>query len=284
MAESLKMELKGIEDQQKAEGDVEAPPIGESIAEKSMGFANTKYSLLKYATASEEERVAIGSSFEDKEVRRRFMMKVYGILSVQLAVTFGIIFLFTVFISDYFARDNLWLVYVCSAITIITIFPMACVRKLRVSVPFNFILLGVFTLAESVSLGMVASLYSPEIVLFATCATGVIVFGLTVFAFQTKIDFTACRGVMMVVLLTFTVVGLAMIFLRGSDRLSAVYGGIGVLVFSLYLIMDTQLMMGGSHKFAISPEEYIFAALALYLDIIQIFLMILKAYAKAKRK
>jgi len=35
-------------------------------------------------------------------------------------------------------------------------------------------------------------------------------------------------------------------------------------------------MMGGKHKYSISPEEYVFAALNLYLDIIQIFLYILQ--------
>ena len=34
--------------------------------------------------------------------------------------------------------------------------------------------------------------------------------------------------------------------------------------------------MGGDHKYAISPEEYIFAALAIYLDIINIFMYLLR--------
>jgi FtsH-binding integral membrane protein len=34
-------------------------------------------------------------------------------------------------------------------------------------------------------------------------------------------------------------------------------------------------MMGGNHKYSISPEEYVFAALNLYLDIVQIFMYIL---------
>jgi len=42
-----------------------------------------------------------------------------------------------------------------------------------------------------------------------------------------------------------------------------------------YLVFDTQMMMGGKHKYALSPEEYIFAALNLYLDIINLFLFIL---------
>lgn len=34
-------------------------------------------------------------------------------------------------------------------------------------------------------------------------------------------------------------------------------------------------MMGGKHQYSISPEEYIFAALNLYLDIIQILMYVL---------
>ncbi len=34
-------------------------------------------------------------------------------------------------------------------------------------------------------------------------------------------------------------------------------------------------MMGGTHRYALDPEEYIFAALNLYLDIINLFIMIL---------
>ena len=53
------------------------------------------------------------------------------------------------------------------------------------------------------------------------------------------------------------------------------FGAAGALVFSLYLIYDTQLMLGGKHKYALSPEEYIFAALNIYLDVVQLFMYIL---------
>ena len=53
------------------------------------------------------------------------------------------------------------------------------------------------------------------------------------------------------------------------------YGSLGALVFSLYIVYDTQLMMGGKHKYALSPEEYIFAALNLYLDVVNLFRYVL---------
>jgi len=49
-----------------------------------------------------------------------------------------------------------------------------------------------------------------------------------------------------------------------------------------YLVFDTQLMLGGKHKYALSPEEYIFAALNLYLDIINMFLYILSIVGRAR--
>lgn len=66
-------------------------------------------------------------------------------------------------------------------------------------------------------------------------------------------------------------------FLAGSYPIvNLVYACLGALLFSAYLVYDTQLMMGGKHKYSISPEEYVFAALNLYLDIVQIFLYILQ--------
>ena len=56
------------------------------------------------------------------------------------------------------------------------------------------------------------------------------------------------------------------------------FGSVGALIFSLYIVYDTQMMMGGKHKYSLSPEEYIFAALNLYLDIINLFMYLLAIF------
>lgn len=44
-----------------------------------------------------------------------------------------------------------------------------------------------------------------------------------------------------------------------------------------YLVFDTQLILGGKHrKYQVSPEEYVFAALNLYLDVVSLFLLLLQ--------
>lgn len=50
-----------------------------------------------------------------------------------------------------------------------------------------------------------------------------------------------------------------------------------------YLVFDTQMMLGGNHKYSVSPEEYIFAALSLYVDIVNLFLMILQIVGYANK-
>jgi len=244
-----------------------------------------KQAFLRQATVTEEEQEAIFQSFSDKAVRRNFMKKVYGILSVQLTITVGFIAFFMFYISPsnhYFVQENQWLLWSSMGVSILVLFPMVCVRTLRVSFPINFFLLAIFTIAESICMAMVSTLYETDSVIMAAGATALIVFFLTIFAFQTKIDFTACRGALGCVLFVFIIFGIGMIFIPPSKTMDMVYGGLGALIFSVYLVYDTQMMMGGNHKFSVSPEEYIFAAIALYLDILNIFLYILRAMGQKK--
>ena len=58
-------------------------------------------------------------------------------------------------------------------------------------------------------------------------------------------------------------------------------GGAGFMCF--FIVYDTQVMLGGKHKYAISVDEHIFAALNLYLDIINLLLYILQILGGSKR-
>lgn len=52
----------------------------------------------------------------------------------------------------------------------------------------------------------------------------------------------------------------------------------GAFVFSLFIIFDTHMMMR-----KLSPEEYVVAAVNLYLDIINLFLYILRILQESRR-
>jgi len=111
----------------------------------------------------------------------------------------------------------------------------------------------------------------------AVAITMGVTLALTIFAFQTKIDFTTCGGVLCALLIALVIAGFFFAFMPWSKTKYTMIGiGVaGALIFSLYIIYDTQMMMGGKHEYALDPEEYIFASLMIYLDVINLFLYIL---------
>lgn len=193
----------------------------------------------------------------------------------QLLVTFGAVALFVYHEgTKHFAYRNGWLVWVALGVLFVTMICMACCEGVRRTFPTNFIFLGIFTVAQSFLLGVTASRYAPTEVLMAVGITAAVCLALTIFALQTKVDFTMMGGILLACMVVFMIFGIVAIFFKGKI-ITLVYASIGALLFSVYLIYDTQLMMGGDHKYSISPEEYIFAALNLYLDIVNIFIYIL---------
>uniref|UniRef100_V5HA29 Putative n-methyl-d-aspartate receptor glutamate-binding subunit n=1 Tax=Ixodes ricinus TaxID=34613 RepID=V5HA29_IXORI len=75
-------------------------------------------------------------------------------------------------------------------ITFVLMIVLACCESVRRSFPVNLILLMLFTACESVLLGTVSSFYRVEEVMIAAGICTVVCLGLTLFAFQTKWDFT----------------------------------------------------------------------------------------------
>ncbi|XP_014248304.1 protein lifeguard 1-like [Cimex lectularius] len=213
--------------------------------------------------------------FDDKMIRLGFIRKVYSILFLQLAVTLGFITLFTFHEgTKRFILANRGLSWVALIVLFVCLIAMSCCGDVRRKAPMNFILLGIFTLAQSFSLGCIVVVYSRDEVMLAVGICTAVTLALSIFAFQTKIDFTAMGSVLFVSVIILMIFGIVLMFWHGKIA-TIVYGCLGALIFSLYIIYDTQKMIGKNHKYAISPEEYIFAALSLYLDIINLFLYIL---------
>jgi len=221
-------------------------------------------------------------AFSEKSIRMAFIRKVYAILTVQLAVTIAIISMFF-FWEDLktYSYNNVWLFYVALVMTFVCIIALACCPGVRRTFPMNIIFLGIFTICEGFVLGVVASRYNTDTVLIAAGICAVVVLSLTIFAFQTKIDFTMCGGFLFVTIIVLMCFGFVMIFWRNKVAY-LIYSCLGALVFSMYIVFDTQMMLGGKHKYSISPEEHIFAALNLYLDIVQLFMFLLSIVGSAR--
>ncbi|KAJ0178100.1 hypothetical protein K1T71_005923 [Dendrolimus kikuchii] len=254
-------------------------PAGYGVA----GYGEpTGYAPPSVDTVGEDGEVK-GFDFNEKSIRRAFIRKVYAILMCQLLVTMAFIALFLFHQpTKMWAYRNPWLFWVAFAVMFVCLIVMACCENVRRQAPMNFIFLAIFTLAESFLLGITSSVHDINAVMMAVGITAAVCLALTLFAFQTKWDFTGMGGALLCAAVILMLFGIIAIFLPKNQIVTLVYASLGALIFSLYLVYDTQLMMGGKHKYSVSPEEYIFAALNLYLDIVNIFLYILTIISAAK--
>ncbi|XP_075995179.1 glutamate receptor, ionotropic, N-methyl D-aspartate-associated protein 1a (glutamate binding) [Genypterus blacodes] len=221
------------------------------------------------------------SGFEDKTIRQAFIRKVFMVLTVQLMVTFSFVAVFT-FVDEakYFVRRNPWTYYVSYAVFFVSLIVLTCCGEFRRKHPWNLVALSILTLSLSYMVGMIASFYDTETVIMAVGITAVVCFTVVLFSLQSKYDFTSCRGVLFVCLIVLLLFSILCIFIR-HRILHIVYASLGALLFTCFLAVDTQLLLGNK-KLALSPEEYIFAALNLYTDIINIFLYILAIVGRSR--
>ncbi|BFZ22553.1 hypothetical protein BsWGS_25592 [Bradybaena similaris] len=222
------------------------------------------------------------NSFGEKSVRLGFIRKVYAILSIQIGITAAMIALF-IYVEPikHYSNENPWMWILAIVLTFVILIVLACCPDFRRRSPINMVLLLAFTVCEGFLLGAVSSHYSRDEVLMAVGITALVSVGLTIFAFQTKWDFTMMGGILFVLVIVLICFGLLCAIIP-SRVLSLVYASLGALIFSAYLVVDTQMMLGGKHKYSLSPEEYIFAALNLYLDIVNLFLFILSIIGSSR--
>ncbi|CAG6015582.1 glutamate receptor, ionotropic, N-methyl D-aspartate-associated protein 1b (glutamate binding) [Menidia menidia] len=218
---------------------------------------------------------------DNKTIRRAFIRKVFLVLSAQLMVTFAFVAVFT-FVDEVksFVSVNIWTYLVSYMVFFVSVCAISCCGSVRRRHPWNLVALSVLTLSMSYMVGTIASFHQTDSVIMAVGITALVCFTVVIFSLQTKYDFTSCYGVLFVCLIVLIVFGILCIVIR-NRILEIVYAGLGALLFTCFLAVDTQLLLGNK-ELALSPEEYVFAALNLYTDIINIFLYILAIIGRAR--
>ncbi|XP_022650882.1 protein lifeguard 2-like isoform X1 [Varroa destructor] len=211
---------------------------------------------------------------KEKE-RCGFMRKVYIILSLQMVVTAGIAASFVLIQPvKRWTLDHYWIVLVALAIYLPLYFILACCTSVRRSSPLNVILLTLITLAMSILVGIISSTYPTFSIILVFGISAISCLGVTLFAFKTKFDFTSCFGVIFVLFVVMVLFGLVLVFVR-ITAVHQVYAGLGASLYMLYLSFDTHMVMGRK-KYQLSGEDYVFGALTLYADIVNIFFFVLQ--------
>ena len=142
----------------------------------------------------------------------------------------------------------------------------------RKNAKLALILLFAFTFISGLTLGPTFARYigagMGNVITQAFLMTTVAFGGLSVFAMNTKRDFSAMGKFLFIALIVIVVASLINIFV-GSSMLSLALSGAGALIFSAYILYDTQNIIRGAYD---SP---VLAAVSLYLDILNLFISLL---------
>lgn len=202
--------------------------------------------------------------------------KVYSIILCQLILTIGFLLL-AIYYDPFkeYLEIHSFSFKVIGMFTIFgTLFPLACCECSRRIFPINLILFLLFSVGQSFLLAAFISRSYPDHVLFAFYLTALICFILTLFAIFIKIDFTVMGGIISIGSMVFFYACIIYLFFPGN-LFKHIVLVTGVIIFTIHLIYDTQLMIGGNHRYSISPDEYLIAAIVIHIDIVFIFVIIL---------
>lgn len=223
------------------------------------------------------------------ELRLGFVRKVYSILAFQLMVTTAVAVPMHMMPKTWLI-SNSWLLLASLGGVLVSMIALCCCPKVGRTFPLNYFMLLIFTGAESVLIGFVSAQYTAGTVGMCAGVTAAIFLAMTVYAWTTKSDFTGYGPYLMGFL--FALIGLSLgisiMSLFGFDvqMLRVLYAAAGVLLFTMYIVYDTQLMLGdhGGHKHQFDIDDYIFAALSLYVDVVNLFMALLSLLGGSQRQ
>lgn len=145
--------------------------------------------------------------------------------------------------------------------------------------PLNFIFLGLFTLSLSLTVGVSCANTDGKIVLEALILTSAVVCSLTGYTFWASKkgkDFSYLGPILFTSLFVLFLTGFIQVFFPLGSTSVAIYGGMGAIIFAGYIVYDTDNLI---KRF--TYDEYIWASITLYLDILNLFLSILRMMRQA---
>ncbi|GAQ83562.1 transmembrane BAX inhibitor motif-containing protein [Klebsormidium nitens] len=248
------------------------PQSGYSDVQRSTG-AGKGFAWGRTRGYDEEAGTSLYPGLEgaDAEMRWGFIRKVYGILTFQILltlVTVGTVVAVPTLRDFIVNTPGLYLVLAISPI--ILIFPLACYSQ---SHPLNLVLLAVYTIALSLSVGVIASFTAAPIVFEALLLTFIVVASLTAYTFyavRQGADFSYLGPILWVSVLVLIGWGFLQIFFPMGHVSRTIYAALGALVFSVYIVYDTENLIK-RHSY----DEYIWASVMLYIDVLNLFINLL---------
>ncbi|KAF9784376.1 UPF0005-domain-containing protein [Thelephora terrestris] len=249
--------------------DHREPLLGDRRSPEPGPSAGGIYNQPRFGDVPDDFKYGVSVSESSLEIRNAFVRKVYTILFAQILSTTIVAGVLSQSPSAVlWVQANPWSYY----LPMIGVFiNLGLLYWKRHNHPANLILLSTFTLLEAFTLGIVCAYVNNTIVIQALLITLGVFLGLTAFTFQSKYDFSGMGPWLFGGLIALCMTGIVGIFIPFSRTIDLLYAIGGTILFSGYIVYDTYMINA-----RLSPDEYIMAAISLYLDFINLFLSILR--------
>ena len=192
-----------------------------------------------------------------------FIKKVYSLLAMSMG---------TAAIGAYFGSGPL-LLLVAPNMMLFFILQIALIffASFAARKPgLNMVALFSFTTVSGLTLGPLLYQVGPSIAAEAFALTAITFAGLSMYVVYSKKDFSFMSGFLMTGLIVLVVGGLLNMFFIQSGMMHFVMSGASVLLFSGFILYDTSNIMR-----YYGTDEYVSATLALYLDVLNLFIALL---------
>ncbi|XP_039140282.1 protein LIFEGUARD 4-like [Dioscorea cayenensis subsp. rotundata] len=216
---------------------------------------------------------------ENPSFRWAFIRKVYSIILIQLLLTVAVasafIFVRPISVFLFAGTPVSWAVLILIIIApLITMFPMFYFQERH---PINVFLLGLFTIFMACSIGLACATKSGKVVLEAAVLTIAVVVAITLYTFwaaKRGYDFNFLGPFLTAAILILLIYWAIQIFFPLGKIGQTIYGFLGSIIFSGFILYDTDNLIK-----RYTYDQYISAAIALYLDIINLFTSILSIFS-----
>ncbi|XGW16997.1 hypothetical protein V3C99_001987 [Haemonchus contortus] len=220
-------------------------------------------------------------AFTNASIRAAFVRKVFALVTSVVLVNI-ILTMPVLFIEDLrlFLVEHGWIQSVALLVFLITYFSAICCSPMFRRFPYNIMMLVIFTFSAAAMLIAICASVPPYTVVLALTTTAATTFAVIIFASQTLYDTTSYTFVIFAISIAAFIFGTFLVFMSMfliTEALPIVLSAIVCIVFIFHIVLDIQMIMG-ERRYKISPEEYIFTSLMLFVDIHEIFFNILNLF------
>ncbi|MDB5506978.1 MAG: hypothetical protein JWR75_1616 [Devosia sp.] len=224
-----------------------------------------------------------GSAAAIDEGLRSYMLKVYNYMGLGLVVTGAVAFFFNQWVMS--SEANMQLVYGSPLQWVVMLAPLGFVLALsfginKMSVGAAQLTFWGFAAVMGLSLSSIFSIYTDASIAKVFFITAGMFGAMSLYGYTTKRDLTAMGSFLTMGLFGIIIAMVVNIFLQ-SSALEFIISAVGVLIFVGLTAYDTQKIKEGyseSHGADVLAKGAIMGALSLYLDFINLFMMMLRLF------